>query len=100
MASGHCFVVDSGGVPVKVPELIESVTAEPLDISFTDYETLSEELYVMNLTKKDFAKVAGYSPSTVYSWNRHGVPKTAVKFMEMKLAFEDKVNPEKGTRLT
>jgi len=99
MGSGLCYTVDSGGVVPTAAEMLTSVQVEGPCFGFTDYDHLSEELFVLDLTKQAFASQLGYSASAVYSWKYRGVPKFIRVYMELRLAYEDKVTPEKGVRL-
>lgn len=99
MVSGRCYVVNSGRPALSAEELVASLSGEPLGYTFSDYEQLSEELYVLGMTLADLSVELGVAASTVYSWRRWGIPKPIKAYMKMKLAYEDKVNPEKLIRL-
>ena len=100
MASGHCYVVNSGLPAQPVEEVVTSLAGESLDYEFTDYDHLTEELFVLDMSLKQFAEEVGCSASTVYSWKRWHVPPIVLAYMRMKLKYEDKVNPEQAVRLS
>ena len=99
MDSGHCYVVNSGNPAPKPQDLIASLSGEVLDYEFSEYLSLQEELFVLDMTLTDLANEVGYNRNTVYQWKGWGIPAVVKAYMALKLKYEDKVNPEKSIRL-